>query len=159
MIFRKIPITCCNFSKDGKYIVGGVNDGSVQFFSTKNGYWKPDVYIPEAHEPNSEITSILFCEDNTRFFTRANDATLKMWDLRRATKPVFTWDDIPCFSTRTGIALSPDENFVATGTSVRKGQDYSKINFYSTFNYEKVKELKVSKSSVADIIWNEKINQ
>jgi len=156
---HKIPITCCNFSKDGKFIVGGVNDGSVQFFSSKNSYWKPDIYIPEAHEPNSEITSILFCEDNTRFFTRANDSTLKMWDLRRAKKPVFTWDDIPCFSTKTGICLSPDESFVATGTSVKKGQDFSKINFYSTFNYEKVKELKVSKSSVVDLIWNERINQ
>ncbi len=156
---HKIPITCCNFSKDGNYIVGGVNDGSIQFFSVKNSYWKPEIYIGNAHEPNSEITSILFCEDNIRFFSRANDSTLKMWDLRVTKKPLFTWDDIPCFSTKSGIALSPDENIVATGTSVRKGQDYSKINFYSTFNYEKVKELTVSKCSIADIIWNEKLNQ
>lgn len=156
---HKIPVTSCNFSKDGKYIVGGVADGSIQFWSIKNDYWKPDIYIPDAHQPNSEISSILFCEDNLRFFSRGNDSTLKMWDLRRAKKPLYTWEDIPCFSTKTGIALSPDESIVLTGTSVRKGQDYSSLNFYSTFNYEKIKDIKVSKSSVVDMQWNEKINQ
>ena len=156
---HKIPVTCCNFSKDGKFIVGGVNDGSLQFWSLRSGYWRPDIYIPDAHEPNTEITSILFCEDNLRFFTRGNDCTLKMWDLRRAKKPLYVWEDIPCFSTKTGIALSPDESIVMTGTSVRKGQDYSSLLFFSTFNYEKIKEQKVSRSSVVDMIWNEKINQ
>ena len=76
-----------------------------------------------------------------------------------AKNPLYFWEDILSFSNNIGIALSPDESIVMTGTSVRKGKDYSTLNFYSTFNYTKIKEMKVSKSSCVDMIWNEKLNQ
>lgn len=156
---HKIPVNCCSFSNDGKLILAGVNDGSLQIWSQKSNHWKPDIYIPEAHKFNSEITSVLMCEDNLRFFSRGDDSTLRMWDLRNANKPLKVWEDIPCFSTKTGMTLSPDESMIITGTCVKKGHENSSINFYSTYNYEKIKELNVCRSSITSILWNSKLNQ
>lgn len=156
---HKIPVNCCNYSPDGNFIVGGVNDGSLQLWSRKGSYWKPDIYMPTAHLPNSEITSVLFSEDNLKFFSRADDNTLKMWDIRRPNKALHVWDDIPCFSTKTGIALSPDESMIMTGTCVKKGHENSSIQIYSTYNYEKIKELKICTNSITAMTWNAKLNQ
>ena len=50
---HKIPVNSCCYSHDGNLILGGVNDGSFQFWSHKNSYWKPDIYIPDAHKPGT----------------------------------------------------------------------------------------------------------
>ena len=59
---KKIPVNTCNFNRDGKIIIGGVNDGSIQLFTTKS--YLPQIYIPNAHENNCEISSIVFMENN-----------------------------------------------------------------------------------------------
>jgi hypothetical protein len=48
------------------------------------------------------------------------DDSLKMWDIRLASKPVFEWHDLVNLSPKTNIAISPDKKVVVTGTSVRK---------------------------------------
>jgi WD40 repeat protein len=157
---HKIPINCCSYSNDGKLILAGVNDGSLQLWSNKSSnYWRPDIYIPDAHSTNSEITSILFSEDNYKFFSRADDSTMKMWDMRRYKKPLNVWNDLPCFSSKTGIALSPDESMILTGTSVKKNHENSSLMFFSTYNYEKIKELKICRNSITSMVWNAKLNQ
>lgn len=157
---HKIPINCCSYSNDGKLILAGVNDGSLQLWSNKSSnYWRPDIYIPDAHSSNSEITSILFSEDNYKFFSRADDNTMKMWDIRRYKKPLNVWNDLPCFSSKTGIALSPDESMILTGTSVKKNHENSSLMFFSTYNYEKIKELKICRNSITSMVWNAKLNQ
>jgi WD40 repeat protein len=156
---HKIPVNCCAYSQDGNSIIGGVNDGTLQIWSCKGSYWKPDIYIPNAHLPNSEITSVLFSDDNLKFYSREDDNTLKIWDIRRTSKPLHIWDDIPCFSTKTGMALSPDENMIMTGTCVKKGHENSSLVFFSTYNYEKIKELKICRNSITSMVWNGKLNQ
>lgn len=156
---HKIPINSCNWSPDGNIIVGGVNDGSLQFWHLKSGYWKPDIYNPNAHASGSEITSVIFSEDNLKVFSRAEDSTMKMWDLRRWNRPVKEWTNLPCFASRTGMALSPDESMIMTGTSVKKGHENSSLVFFDTYSYEKVKEIKVCRSSIVSMTWNGKLNQ
>jgi WD repeat-containing protein 70 len=157
---HKIPVNCCLYSPDGKLILAGVNDGSLQMWSNKsNNYWKPDIYIPDAHTSNSEITSILFSEDSYKFYSRAEDNTMKMWDIRRYKKPMNVWRDLPCFSSKTGMALSPDENMIMTGTSVKKGHENSSIMFFSTLDYEKIKDLNICRNSITSMVWNAKLNQ
>jgi WD40 repeat protein len=156
---HKIPVNSCNYSNDGKLIIAGVNDGTIQMWSHKTGYWRPDVYMLNAHLPGSEITSVLFSDDGQKFFSRADDSTMKMWDIRWTDKPVKTWDNLPSFSTKTGMTLSPDESIIITGTSVKKGHENSSMVFYSTYNYEKIKELKICRNSLTSIVWNRKLNQ
>jgi hypothetical protein len=136
-----------------------VNDGSLQFWYNRSNHWKPDLHIPNAHGANNEITSIMFFEDNLRFVSRGEDSTMKLWDLRRPKKPLFVFEDLPCFSTKTGMAMSGDESILLTGTCVKKGHENSKLAFYSTYNYEKIKEVPICQNSIVSLVWSDKINQ
>jgi WD40 repeat protein len=156
---HKIPVNSICYSPDGSLILGGVNDGSLQLWSSKTKTGKPDIYMKFAHKPNSEITSVLFMDDSQRFFSRADDFTLAMWDIRRPDKALNVWDNLPCFSSKTGLTISPDETMIVTGTSVKKGHENSSLVFFSTYNYEKIKEQKVCKNSLTSILWNKKLNQ
>ncbi len=156
---HKIPVNCICWSPDGSLILGGVSDGSLQIWNSKTKTFKPDIYMKFAHKPNSEITSVLFMDDGQRFFSRADDCTMSMWDIRRPNKALNVWEDLPSFSTKTGMTLSPDESMIVTGTSVKKGHDNSSLLFFSTYNYEKIKEQKVCKNSLTSMTWNTKLNQ
>jgi WD repeat-containing protein 70 len=131
----------------------------LQFWYNRSTNWKPDLYIPNAHGSNNEITSIVFFDDSFRFVTRGEDNTMKLWDLRRIKKPIYVWENLPCFSSKTCITLSPDNSIIMTGTCVKKGHENSKLAFFSAFNYEKIKEFEVSQYSIVGNCWNEKINQ
>jgi len=107
----------------------------------------------------ASITSVKFFDDNIRFLSRGADSTMRMWDLRRPKKPLFTWEDLPSFTVNTGMTISPDESIIATGTSVKRGHENSQMVFYSSYNYEKIKQIPVCTNSVVSLVWNDKINQ
>ena len=162
---KKIPVNCCNFNRDGKIIIGGVNDGSIQLFTTKS--YLPQIYIPNAHENNCEISSIVFMENNRNFYSRATDNTMKLWDLRKYTKPVKIFDNLPSNSYKTEICLSPDEDYVLTGTSIIKDKtrneneiQYGQVKVFSTTNHELINSYDISpNNSVISLKWRKKINQ
>ena len=163
---KKIPVNCCNFNRDGKIIIGGVNDGSIQLFTTKS--YLPQIYIPNAHENNCEISSIVFMENNRNFYSRATDNTMKLWDLRNYTKPIKIFNNLPSNSYKTEICLSPDEDYVLTGISVIKSKnkkdnndiEYGKVKIFSTTNHELINSYDISpNNSVISLKWRKKINQ
>ena len=162
---KKIPVNCCNFNRDGKIIIGGINDGSIQLFTTKS--YLPQIYIPNAHENNCEISSIVFMENNRNFYSRSTDNTMKLWDIRKYNKPIKKWDDLPCNSYKTEICLSPEEDYVCTGTSVMKQKNkkendiiYGKLKIFSTTNHELINSYDISpNNSVISVKWRKKINQ
>ena len=162
---KKIPVNCCNFNRDGKIIIGGVNDGSIQLFTPKS--YLPQIYIPNAHENNCEISSIVFMENNKNFYSRCTDNTMKLWDLRKYNKPIKVFNDLPCHSYKTEICLSPEEDYVLTGTSVirRKNQkeneiQYGKLKIFSTENHQLVSSYDIApNNSVVSVKWKKKINQ
>lgn len=154
---RKVPISSCNYSPDGQLIIGGVNDGSIQLWTDKSSI--PERINKTAHSEGTTITSVLFAEDNRTFYSRGDDSTMKMWDIRRHEKVLHVWDNIGCFSSKTGICLSPENDIVITGTSVKKGADVSHLMFYSTYDYHLIKDIKICLSSITSIIWRQKLNQ
>ena len=162
---KKIPVNSCNFNRDGKIIIGGVNDGSIQLFTTKS--YLPQIYIPNAHENNSEISSIIFMENNRNFYSRATDNTMKLWDLRKYTKPIKIFKDLPSNSYKTEICLSPEEDYVLTGTSVLKRKnkkeneiEYGQLKVFSTTTHELINSYDISpNNSVISVKWKKKINQ
>ena len=162
---KKIPVNCCNFNRDGKIIIGGVNDGSIQLFTTKS--YLPQIYIPNAHENNCEISSIVFMENNRNFYSRATDNTMKLWDLRKYTRPIKIFDNLPSNSYKTEICLSPEEDYVLTGTSIIKDKNkkeneiqYGQVKVFSTTNHELINSYDISpNNSVISLKWRKKINQ
>jgi len=70
-------------------LIGGCLDGSLQVFNTKYNLHRPEYMVREAHDAHEEFTSIIGFEDNYRVASRNTDGTLKVWDLRKFTRPVF----------------------------------------------------------------------
>jgi len=69
------------------------------------------------------------------------------------------WEDLVNLSSKTGIAVSPNEKILLTGTSVRKGYGYGFLVAVNTQTGEKVREAPISKHSVITVDWHHQINQ
>lgn len=82
-----------------------------------------------------------------------------VWDLRRFDKPVKAVHNLPNFFAETDCIFSPNEKYIITGISVKKGADEGKLFFFDRYNLSLKQEMNVSKSSVVRILWHPKINQ
>ena len=133
---KKFPVSSCNFNFDGNLIISGVDDGSIQIFNV-NKTRCPEIYIKNAHEKNSQICSVLFNNNNNNnFYSRCEDSTMKIWDIRKYNKIIFT------------------------GTSVMKNKNYSEVKFYDIENnFNLIENISFNMFSITDVLWQEKINQ
>jgi hypothetical protein len=73
---------------------------------------------------------------------------MKMWDIRKLNKSIFSWEDLVNLSSKTGVTISSNEKFLLTGTSVRHGYGHGFIVGFNTMTGEKICETPISKSSV-----------
>lgn len=69
-------------------------------------------------------------KDEKRMVSRGMDDTMKLWDIRNIKYPVFEWENLLNMSDRTSVCISPNEKFVLTGTSVKKGYGYGLLVAY-----------------------------
>eukprot|EP00743_Colponemidia_sp_Colp-15_P009177 GILK01010013.1.p1 GENE.GILK01010013.1~~GILK01010013.1.p1 ORF type:complete len:569 (+),score=120.33 GILK01010013.1:113-1708(+) len=155
----KTAVYCCCYSPDGGYIGAGCEDGSLQLWQNRNSFQKADVTIREAHRVGSETSSVKFFSDNRRVLSRGGDDTLKIWDIRNASRPIKVWEDLPNHILQTEVTLSPDEQLILTGTSVKKNEGNGVLVMIDAESLEKVSQIGVSDSSVVRILWHPKINQ
>eukprot|EP00928_Gymnodinium_smaydae_P046568 TRINITY_DN31024_c0_g1_i1.p1 TRINITY_DN31024_c0_g1~~TRINITY_DN31024_c0_g1_i1.p1 ORF type:complete len:779 (+),score=187.68 TRINITY_DN31024_c0_g1_i1:297-2339(+) len=158
--------TCCAYShNDGKKIVGGCTDGSIQMFFEKARYWRPDRIVRTAHA--ASVTSLAFVDGECNLLaTRALDNTMKLWDCRMlsdAKGPVKVFDDLPAALEKTGVCASPDGKYLVTGTSFSssKGGAHggASLRVYDAKSFSLVKSLDFGKKSVLRIAWPREINQ
>ena len=82
------------------------------------------------------------------------DDTMKMWDIRKPSEAIYTWEDLVCLSSKTAITIAPNEKLLLTGTSVRQGYGHGFIVGFSTMTGEKVSETPMSKTSVIALNWH-----
>lgn len=115
----KVSIQSVAYNDKGELVGGGCADSSVQIWDLRSSnLYRPSIYMPDAHSPNCEVTDIVFFDKN--FATRSMDDSMKLWDLRNTSKPIFEWHDLVNLSSKTNITISPKNNIIVTGTSVRK---------------------------------------
>lgn len=155
--------TCCTYSPtDGKKIVGGCSDGSVQVFFEKPRYIRADRILRTAHA--KPVTSVVFYGDGTNSMaTRSMDGTLKLWDCRMlsdAKGPIKVFDGLPAESEKTTLCASPDGRYLVTGTSFVKGAlGSASLKVYDTKTLGLVKSIDFGKRSVTRVAWPKDINQ
>ena len=87
------------------------------------------------------------------------DDSMKLWDIRMTAKPVLLWDDLPNLSSKTNIALSPDQKIIVTGSSVRKNYGNGTLHGFCTTTGRRVCEVPVGPSSVISTFWHGTLNQ
>lgn len=147
------------YSPDGKTKVAGCEDGSLKLWDEKGPNYRPVSIFKDAHQENSEITSVVFYNDCQRMLSRAMDDTLKFWDWRFPNEPINVWSDLLNFTSCTNVSLSPDEKIIMTGDSVRKGMGNGCLHFFNTDTFEKICQIGVSDGNVVRSQWHSKINQ
>ncbi|ORX88421.1 WD40 repeat-like protein [Basidiobolus meristosporus CBS 931.73] len=153
------PITACNYSHDGKLIVGAAQDGSLNLWSTNSSFARPTHSLSDAHMQGSETSSAIFSKDNHTVVTRGGDDTVKIWDIRNFKSPLNTAKDLTTYNAETNVIFSPDEKLVITGTGVKKNEGYGKVVMMDRNTLEVVRTMSVSQSSVVRVLWHSRINQ
>lgn len=152
----RLPVSGCTFSPDGSLIAGGGEDGSVWIWPTKGPYARPKQMLRNAH--GGDISCLTFSKDGYTLLTRAQDDTVKVWDTRNLKQAVHTMSDLVSFGN-TDVIFSPDEQFIVTGTSVKKGEGTASLVFFDRKTGEKVRQIAVAGGSVNRLLWHPKLNQ
>ncbi|CAL4942213.1 unnamed protein product [Urochloa decumbens] len=156
----RIPVTSCAWDHEGKRIVAGIGDGSIQLWTVKTGWGsRPDIHVEKTH--TEDITGVKFSTDGQILLSRSMDSTLKIWDLRRMKTPLKVFEDLPNHYAETNAAFSPDEQLIFTGTSIEKdGDNGGLLCFFDRKRLELVSRVGISPNySVIRCLWHPRINQ
>lgn len=154
--YTKIGVDCCAWAPNGNLIFGGCRDGSIQLWETNKGNSvQPKLSNYKAHQ--GEITSLKVFADNERLISRSQDGTLKLWDIRHFSQPIYSWI-LPCCNYKIQVDLSPDERFIVTGTSPEDRENESYLAIVSTSNYEIVSQIPYEKPIIA-VKWHKEFNE
>ncbi|XP_034458814.1 WD repeat-containing protein 70 isoform X2 [Hippoglossus hippoglossus] len=155
---KKVTPTCCTYSRDGKLIAAGCQDGSIQIWD-RNLSVHTKFHCRQAHTPGSDPSCLAFSYDGVTLASRGGDDTLKTWDIRNFRKPVNVATGLPNNFTMTDCCFSPDDKLILTGTSVKKDQGSGKLVFFDRTSFLKVYEIEVTNASAVRCLWHPKLNQ
>ncbi|RMC16632.1 hypothetical protein DUI87_06570 [Hirundo rustica rustica] len=134
---RVIPTTC-TYSRDGKLIAAGCQDGSIQIWD-RNMSVHTKFHCRQAHASGTDTSCLTFSYDGTVLASRG----------------------VKCFIffNRTDCCFSPDDKILVTGTSVKKGGGSGKLFFFYRETFQKLYEIEVTDASVVRCLWHPKLNQ
>ncbi|XP_075944727.1 WD repeat-containing protein 70 [Anarhichas minor] len=155
---KKVVPTSCTYSRDGKLIAAGCQDGTIQIWD-RNLSVHTKFHCRQAHIPGSDTSCISFSYDGRTLASRGGDDTLKMWDIRNFRKPVNVATGLSNNFTMTDCCFSPDDKLLVTGTSVKREQGNGKLVFFDRTSFQKVYEIEVTNASVVRCLWHPKLNQ
>lgn len=107
----------------------------------------------------AEITDLRWFEDSTRFLSRAQDNTMRLFDIRNFSRPLFSWYELENNHERTEVAISPNQKCVVTGTSNTRASP-SCLAFFDMDLMSEITRVPLSlDSKVTCLNWNPKLNQ
>ncbi|KAK5974235.1 Gastrulation defective protein 1 [Trichostrongylus colubriformis] len=153
---RAMPQTCA-YSMDGKLIVAGCDDGSIQMWKYGNLYVNTAYLVRNAHK--GPITSIAFSPDSQKVLTRGLDDAMRMWSIKDNKKPILELTDLENAFRSTDCGFSPRGELVYTGTS-SPGEDMpGKLLFYNAETFDLVYKIEYPGISCLKIDWHPKLNQ
>uniref|UniRef100_A0A674N6Z2 WD repeat-containing protein 70 n=1 Tax=Takifugu rubripes TaxID=31033 RepID=A0A674N6Z2_TAKRU len=146
---KKVVPTCCTYSRDGKLIAAGCQDGTIQIWD-RNLSVHTKFHCRQAHIPGSDTSCLAFSYDGMSLASRGGLDYWQLWILN-------CW----CLSipVRTDCCFSPDDRLVITGTSVKKDEGNGKLAFFDRTSFQKVHEIEVTNASVIRCLWHPKLNQ
>ncbi|XP_076614029.1 WD repeat-containing protein 70 [Chaetodon auriga] len=155
---KKVIPTCCTYSRDGKLIAAGCQDGTIQIWD-RNLSVHTKFHCRQAHIPGSDTSCLSFSYDGMTLASRGGDDTLKVWDIRNFRKPVNVATGLTNYFPMTDCCFSPDDKLLVTGTSVKKDEGNGKLVFFDRASFQRVYEIEVTKASVVRCLWHPKLNQ
>lgn len=107
----------------------------------------------------NEITDLRWFRDDVRFLSRGQDNTLRMFDIRNFSRPLYTWYELENNDENTEIAISPDQKYVVTGTSNTKTRPGC-LAFFEMESMTEITRVPICETGkVTCVNWNSKLNQ
>ncbi|XP_051907514.1 WD repeat-containing protein 70 isoform X1 [Hippocampus zosterae] len=155
---KKVTPTCCTYSRDGKLLAAGCQDGTIQIWD-RNLSVHTKFHCRQAHTPGSDISRLSFSYDGTVLASRGGDDTLKIWDIRNFKKPLNMANGLTNYFAMTDCCFSPDDQLVMTGTSVKRDEGNGKLVFFDRATFQRVYEIEVTNASIVRCLWHPKLNQ
>ncbi|XP_054613357.1 WD repeat-containing protein 70 [Dunckerocampus dactyliophorus] len=155
---KKVIPTCCTYSRDGKLIAAGCQDGTIQIWD-RNLSVHTKFHCRQAHIPGSDISCLSFSYDGLILASRGGDDTLKIWDIRNFKKPLNMANGLTNYFPMTDCCFSPDDQLLVTGTSVKKDEGHGKLVFFERATFQRVYEIDVTNASAVRCLWHPKLNQ
>lgn len=156
---KRAGCTACCFDSSGDNLAVSCDDGTLQIYSSKTHYSRPNASVANSHLPGSTATSMCFFKNGEKLVTRGADNTMKIWDVRNFKRPLNVWDDLTNNDIHTQVSLSPDERYILTGTSILSSKDNGLVLLYDSTTFEKVGQLTISQASVIRVVWHSVLNQ
>uniref|UniRef100_A0A0N7ZD99 Uncharacterized protein n=1 Tax=Scylla olivacea TaxID=85551 RepID=A0A0N7ZD99_SCYOL len=151
--------TTCAYSRDGLLVTCACDDGSVQMWDHRKSFVNVAISVKQAHIKGTETSSLTFAYDNKAFATRGGDDTLKLWDLRNTKKAVHVAEELFNKFPMSSCVFSPNDQMVATGISLNRGETVGKLMIFSRTTWDVLKEVEVDGSHVVKVIWHPRLNQ
>ncbi|XP_051971961.1 WD repeat-containing protein 70-like [Xyrauchen texanus] len=155
---KKVTPTCCTYSRDGKLIAAGCQDGTIQIWD-RNLSVHTKFHCRQAHMPGTDTSCLSFSYDGLTLASRGGDDSLKTWDIRNFRKPLGVVNGLNTFFPMTDCCFSPDDKLLVTGTSVKKDEGNGKLVFFERESLKKAYEIEVTNASVVRCLWHPKLNQ
>ena len=156
---KKVGVTRCIYTRDAKSVIVAAQDGSLQTFPVNGNHTRPTNFVKEAHI--GEISHLAISEDNVTLLSRANDDTLKIWDLRNLKVALHTVAELPTFGDCQCI-FSPNDKMILTCTAVTKKDVNGSglLMFYDKQTFAPIKQLGISRGAGGTaLLWHPKLNQ
>lgn len=100
--YRRNAVQPLAFSRDGRFIAGGADDGTVSIWDTSNGQ-----RLRSASGHRGNVTAVRWSGDGRALLTGSDDATLRLWDAgtgRELAQLIAT-------SSADGLVVAPDGLF------------------------------------------------
>jgi WD40 repeat protein len=133
-------VTSVVYSPDGKHIVSGSHDNSVQFWDASTG---EQVQKLEGH--TGEVTSVTYSPDGKHIVFGSDEKSVQVWD-------AFTGEQVQKLEGHTGevtsVAYSPDGKHIVSG-SVDKS-----VQVWDAFTGEQVQELEGHTNWVTSVAYS-----
>ncbi|KRZ76175.1 WD repeat-containing protein 70 [Trichinella papuae] len=128
---RTVP-TCCTFSRDGKLVAAGCNDGSIQMWQHGKLYVNTAKLIRDAHNNGHDVTSLSFSYDDVNLLSRSTEGLENMFP-------------------STDCLFSPRNEYCLTGTTLkRQGHCLGELVIFEKNSF---------KEGVIRVAWHPRINQ
>lgn len=150
------PVWKSRISSDGEKILASCEDGSYQILSKNNRYSRPEMVCNTPYK--SQITDLKWFRDSNRFLSRGQDNTMRLFDIRNFTRPLYSFYELENNHESTEVAISPDQKIVVTGTSNTKSRP-STLVFFDMDTMSEITRVPISETGkVTCVNWNEKLN-
>lgn len=145
-----------NVFPDGSKIVAASEEGSYFIFNGNNKTRFHDLVYRSPYK--FEVTSLLCYQDGHHFLSRCQDNTMKLFDIRRFERPVYTWYELYNNHSHTGMCFSPDEKYILTGSSNTKTSPGC-LHFIDTKSFDEITRVPLIDNKVTAVVWNSVLNQ